>query len=139
MVDNHEIADVIVLELVNEVKFDRYINSKNRIVKYFNEEITFNTFAIRLRQPQGIHYRKDDHTYYLRDQSTEVQHLVALGIITHYWEQHHEFAFTRWDIPAEARYLYEKEVTKTVDFSELEILVLTKYISDYNKAEVKVV
>lgn len=107
--NDREVAEIIVLELINETKFNGYIN--RQLLEYFkeNQSLHFKCLNKLILRAQSYHHHRNDHTYILKNQNMDIQYLTTMGIIEHYWEKHHESAFNRWNIPAEARHLFEDE------------------------------
>jgi len=141
LTNDREIAEVIVLELVSESKFNRMINIS--LIQYSKGTKNYLSVRTNVIRAQAYHHRKSEHTYRLKELSDNIKHLVTVGIIKHYWEQHHESKFESWDIPPEARYLFgetrgiKEPETKTMEgpksnvqnisVTEIELRVLAKY------------
>jgi len=150
--NDREAAEIIVLELVNESKFDKMINVS--LIHYSRGTKNYISVQMSIIKAQAYHHRKDKHTYHLKELSDSIKHLVAVRIIEHYWEQHHESKFESWDIPPEARYLFgetrgiKEPETKTMEgpksdiqnipVTEIELRVLAKYTSLNNKAKAEI-
>lgn len=140
--NDNEVVEVIVLELVNEKKFDSSMES--RLKEYFDDDIdySFIRLASSIRSAQGYHYTKSDHTHRLRELGKDMKYRVAVRVIEYYWDRHKDTVFNRWDIPDKARYLYETpekpEVVHKVDMTEIELRVLSQYADCANQTSQKV-
>lgn len=135
---DQEVAELIVVELTNEHKFVKYI--KLKLKRYFNDELTFIQLCGCVRGAQSHHHRIDNHTHYLRKMGKDMKHRVTVRLIEYYWEEFNTSVFNRWDIPEEARYLYEipeKPEVVNINMAELEIRVLAKYGNLLNQATQK--
>ena len=135
-----EIVDIIVMELVNEADFAGKISSDVTATVH-----SYSHFTKLKMEICSISYT--DHTYNILGQKDDIQTVVAVEILKHYWENYSNKEFdTEVHIPNNAHDLYIKHPKKetepkkliTANTEEIELRVLSKYADLNVKATEKV-
>lgn len=133
---NFEIADIIVMELVNEKDF------MERIQPYVKATVD-NYPQIRRLEKQIIKFCANsiccaNHTHELARQNDYVGKIVTIEVLKHYWEQYSDEEFRPTaHLPGTDYYqTYKKKPKPTAgtNRAKLEIRVLTQHLPDANKA-----